>query len=46
VERYEYSDFGAPVILDGSGATTRAASAIGNDVLWQGAKWHADIQLD
>ncbi len=44
VERYEYGPFGAPTILDPSGAV-REESAIGNAYLWNGREYDAETCL-
>jgi RHS repeat-associated protein len=44
VERYGYSDFGAPIVYDVSGARI-ASSAIGNPYLFAGREWDPETGL-
>ena len=44
VEHYDYEDFGEPRFFDASG-TPQAGSAVGNDLLFRGMRWDAEIGL-
>lgn len=44
VERYEYNDYGQPLIFDNSG-TSRTASAIGNSLMFTGRAYDAETGL-
>ncbi len=45
VERYAYTAYGEPTILDGPGATTRTASFIGNPYLYTSQEYDAESAL-
>ena len=45
VERYAYTAYGEPTILDGAGTTTRTASFIGNPYLYTARAYDAETGL-
>ncbi len=45
VERYAYTAYGDPTILDGAGSTTRTASYIGNPYLYTAQEYDAETGL-
>ncbi len=45
VERYAYSDYGAPTIYNGDGTATRTESLYFNPFLFQGRRWDEFLKL-
>ena len=44
VERYDYDEFGAPLFFDAAGSPLASSSA-GNDILFRGMRWDAEVSL-